>query len=319
MNRVFDLSPNPTWVRRIFAGVAIVVFASIVGLALGVGAVRTFLVDATVRGLDITFEGQTNFWDLGPITLCVPLEKLNLRAARGDGACDARRYTEQQDDLSIEWADGASVIVERNSLASISLTVAGQSTLADSTRIIVPQANWAVIGTLSFVGNAVLGRPAGSGETRLLLGADYQVREKPFGSGHTETIKSGTVRKGESVSLIQRANAKATLATVYGYITPSSEVADALDIGIVSQAGEIEMSVRFFGGDTPAEIAPNWIDRTLSSPLVLALAFLLSVGLGAVQMFLGIHPFRAPHSVQKSNSDHVQLRSLTRYSGRRSR
>jgi hypothetical protein len=318
MNAI-SFSANAVWVRRIFAGVTMVVFAAIVGLALGVGAVRTFLVDATVRGLDITFEGQTNFWDLGPVTLCVPLDKLNLRAARGDGACDARRYSEQRDDVSIEWADGASVIVERSGATNFSLTVVGQSTLADRTRIIVAQDNWSMIGTLSFVGNAVLGRPAGSGETRLLLGADYQVREKPFGSGHTETIKSGTVRKGESVSLIQRGNGAATLATVYGYITPSSDSPDALDIGIVSQAGEIAMSVRFFGGDTPAQIAPNWIDRTLSSPLVLALAFLLSVGLGAAQLFMGIRPFRATPAVQKASAHQAQLRNLTRYSGKRTR
>jgi hypothetical protein len=316
---VFSLPANATWGRRIFASIVAVVIVCIVCLALGVGAVRTFLVDATVRGLDITFEGQTNYWDLGPVTLCVPLEKLNLRAARGDGACDARRYVEQQDDLSIEWSDGASVIVERNGATEFSLTVTGQSTLTDRTRIVVAQDNWSMIGTLSFVGYAVLGRPAGSGETRLLLGADYQVREKPFGSGHTETIKSGTVRKGESVSLIQRTTGTSTLATVYGYITPSTEATDALDIGIVSQAGDIAMSVRFFGGDIPAEIAPNWIDRTLSSPLVLALAFLLSVGLGAVQLFLGVRPFRTTPALQKTSAHQAQLRSLTRYSGTRRR
>lgn len=309
---------NLVLLRRILGAAAAVLLLTIVGLAFGLGAVRTFLIDATVRGLDITFEGQTNYWDFGPVTLCTPLEKLTLQVLRGGGACDLRRYSEQRKDLSIEWADGSSVLVESSGQSEFILTVNGQNGLPDGTRIIVAHDNWSMIGTLSFVGNASLGRPAGSGETRLLLGASYQVREKPFGSGHTETIKSGSVRKGESVSLIRRVKYVPQLATVYGYITPSLDQPGALDVGIVSQAGQIAMSVRFFGGDAPAEIAPNWIDRTLASPLILALAFVLSLGIGAAQLSFGTHPFGGTQPMQRNRMRRAILRNRRgRFNGKR--
>lgn len=275
---------------RLARATAVVIFIAIVALGLGLGAVRTFVVDASVSGLDVQFRGQTNYWDLGVVTVCVPLNKPDIRGERGDGACDLRRYSETHGEMAIEWQDGAKAQIEVEGNNNLVLTVSGPLGLRDGTRIIIPRQNWAGIGVLSFVGETTLGQPAGSGETKLVLSGSYQVREKPVWSTRTETIKSGDLRKGESIALVQRRNGELNMAPVYGYITPALTHVGMLDVGIVSQSGQVVMQIRYFGGQTAAEISPNWIDRTLSSPLVLALAFILSMGVGAVQFALWSQP-----------------------------
>jgi len=276
----------PSQFRRVGRILSVLVLIAIVGLAFGLGAARTFVVDATVKGLDIRFHGQSNYWDLGVVTICIPLDKPNLRAPRGSGVCDLRRYAEMTEDVSIEWRNEASAQVEIEGDGNLILTVVDQPNLKDGARIQLPKESWEKISVLSFVGSATLGQPAGSGETKLLLAANYQVREKLRWSARTETIKLGTVRKGESVSLMERKSGEPQMATVFGYITPSLGASDAMDVGIVSSTGRAFMAVRYFGGTAPAEIAPNWVDRTLSSPLILALTFLLSLGIGAAQFAL---------------------------------
>jgi hypothetical protein len=276
--------------RRAARITAAVFFVAIVALALGLGVVRTFVVDANVSGLDIRFQGQTNYWDLGVATVCAPLETPDFHGKRGDGSCDLRRYSEAHGELAVEWKDGATAQIEVEGNKGLVLTVSDQGNLRDGTRIMVPGSSWTSIGVLSFVGEATLGQPAGSGETKLVLSGSYQVREKPVWSTRTETIKSGDLRKGESIALVQRLNGEVHMAPVYGYITPGLAHANMLDVGIVSQSGQVAMQVRYFGGKTAAEIAPNWIDRTLSSPLVLALAFILSMGIGAAQFAMWTEP-----------------------------
>lgn len=278
----------------------LVLLLLIVLLCTGLGAQRSLLVDAATRGLSITFDGESTRWDLGPVTYCTRREQMDRSRERGDGLCDARAYDERQGDLSIGFHSGAVARFSESGAEGFVLTVLNHRELGRETRIFLPRARWIDLGSLAFVGQAVLGGAAATGEDALLLGGSYEIREKPMQADRTEVIKQGEIRRGEAVTLGRADRAGDWQdATVYGFVSPDFDIAQAFRVGMVSGAGDNELRVAFFGGAAPVLIAPTWVDRFLSSPRILAIASIMSILLALAQ-YLGPPEWDGPQTETKT-------------------
>jgi hypothetical protein len=258
---------------------------AIAAISTGLGSARTFVLEAQATGLEIVFSGQANDWALGPVVICTPSKKTTRTLERGSGQCDPRGYSEKYEDgFRINWSDGATVKVTSTTSGAIALEILKQIDIADRTRIILERESWISTGALTFLGTAQVGEQLGSGETKMVLSGNYEAREKPLWSDKTEVLKSGNIRRGESVVVYTETSAGAAKAQVYGHITPVDAGKPGFTVGLVSVPGLVFLQIGFFGAAMPTQIAPNWIDRALTSPLILALAALLSVALSAGQI-----------------------------------
>jgi hypothetical protein len=264
----------------------IICICAILAIAMGLGATRTIVVEAQTTGLQITFSGQANDWALGNVVMCIPREKIDPSLERGAGACDARRYIEQNDeDLRINWNREASVVVTALTPGTLTLDVSGQLGIVDRTRILLDRSSWASVGALTFFGTTQVGFQLASGESKMLLSGSFEIRERPLWSDSTEVLKSGLIRRGESAAIVQQANGEIKLAEAFGHITPSPTDRLGVTVGVVSSPAPVSLQIGFFGATVPAQITPNWMDRALTSPLILAIAALLSILLSALQIF----------------------------------
>lgn len=271
---------------------AVIAIVAMIVISTGVGADRTFIVEATTTGIDIRFAGQANDWHLGEATICKPLKRIERTLPRGTGACDERRYETgiRGDALRINWSPGAQVKLSAPQPQTLVLELFGQAGWDDRTRIVIGKDEWATLGVLSFNGTALVGNQVSSGETRTILSGAYEVREKPLWSEDTEVLKAGKVRSGESAEIMTAGKDGRQPAEVFGHIAEVEPGKPGFNVGLVSAPGPVSLQIGYFGGAKPANIAPTWMDRALTSPLVLALAFLLSVILSAVQFIGGIVP-----------------------------
>ncbi|MET3662443.1 hypothetical protein [Aquamicrobium ahrensii] len=281
---------------------AVIAIVGMIVISAGVGADRTFILEATATGMDIRFAGQNNDWYLGQATICTPRKRIERTIPRGTGVCDARRYAERRGDAQrINWSPGAEVKLSSPQPHTLVLELFGQEGWDDRTRVVIGKDEWATLGVLSFNGAARVGNQVSSGETRTVLSGTYEVREKPFWSDDTEVLKAGKVRRGESAEIMTAGEGERQSAEVFGHVTQVEPGKPGFNIGLVSATGPVSLQIGYFGGANPANIAPTWMDRALTSPLVLALAFLLSIILSAVQFVGGIVPaiFRlAPGTVE---------------------
>jgi hypothetical protein len=270
---------------------AVIAIVAMIVISTGFGADRTFIVEATATGIDIRFAGQTNDWHLGQATICTPRKRIERTLPRGAGACDARRYEERSGDaVRINWSPGSEVKLSAPQPQLLVLELFGQAGWDDRTRIVIGKDEWAALGVLSFNGTARIGNQVSSGETRTILSGTYEAREKPFWSEDTEVLKAGKVRSGESAEIVIAGKDGRQPAEVFGHIAEVEPGKPGFNVGLVSAPGPVSLQIGYFGGAKPANIAPTWMDRALTSPLVLALAFLLSVILSAVQFIGGILP-----------------------------
>lgn len=262
---------------------------AIAAISLGFGSTRTFVVEAQTTGIQITFSGQANDWALGKVVVCTPRPRADPKLPRGTGVCDARGYTEEVlGDLRLVWTHDATVTVTTSSNAGqavrLVLEISGQDGIADRTRVMLDAARWAEAGALTFNGTARIGEQLASGETKMLLHGSFEAREKPVWSATTEVLKSGLLRRGEAVSVVYPGADKPAPAEVFGHITAADQGGSGFVVGLVSAPGPVWLEVGFFGAAVPTLIAPTWIDRALTSPLVLALAALLSILISALQI-----------------------------------
>jgi hypothetical protein len=263
----------------------LVSLVAIAAISAGFGSTRTFVIEAQATGLNITFSGQANDWALGPVVVCTPREQIIRTLPRGDGECDARRYLEAEaDSFRINWSKGASVEVTSTQPGVMALEILDQTDVTDKTRVILKHDSWMATGALAFNGTARIGDQLASGETKMVLSGSYDAREKPLWSTNTEVLKSGSLRRGESAAVFVETATGAAMAEVFGHVTPVEGGKPGFIVGAVSAPGPVFLQLGFFGAAAPTQIAPNWIDRALSSPLILALAALLSVVLSAGQI-----------------------------------
>ncbi|MCQ0971981.1 hypothetical protein MLD63_16280 [Paracoccus sp. TK19116] len=258
---------------------------AIVLLSAGIGATRTILTEASVTGITIEFSGAGEAWALPAASICTPLERKRPRTERGNGVCDRRGYSEQSGPLIIAWREGSRVVVQRTDQEQLALTVEGVPGLADTSRIVVDRKTWRSLGALTFTGFAVLGQPVDDGQTDLILNGEYEIRERSPFLASTETIRTGSLRRGETASVVDLRSRVSALQ--FGVLTFNEEDR-AIRVSMVSETGRIGMQLEFYGSVDPIVIAPSWVDRALVSPTILALVS----GLVVVSSLLAIPRFR---------------------------
>ena len=280
--------------RRLIPGLtalaAVLTGAVLVALAGGWGVARTFVVDAETRWAQLHFAGDTNAWPITGATVCVPLPTPAPRAGRGTGPCDARLFSsaEAAGDPII-WGPTGVAEVMVDAADALAIRVVRSETHPAGTRVVLPAAAWQRLGALSWLGQVDIGRPAASGETGLLLGGSFEAREVlrwlPPGMRTTEVVRTGILRRGEAVALLQAGGSEHRAsgapddaeigtyvpATGFGHLTPGADAAGSLRIVALSAAGDTALRVDFTGAERPLLIRPNWIDRFTASPLLAAL------------------------------------------------
>lgn len=258
---------------------------------------RTFVVEAITTGADITFTGGTEAWTIGRATVCLPRAEPLLAAQKGAGRCDARLYTEApRSGLMLEWQSGSTVNLRQDRDRNVVLRIGGTTApLPPGALVFVEPAQWRAAGALTFAGLVVIGEQITSGESSVLLSGSYEARERSWFSGTTETIKSGELRRGERVSVVQRSGT----APGFGHITPVGRDEDGFHLVNIAQPGDTSLQIEYVGGEAPALIRPSWVDHAIRSPVLVALALLLSlcaavgqVLLGSLE-YLGVRPERA--------------------------
>ncbi len=277
-------------------GVASLFIAFLVSVALGLGAVRTIVVSAETASMEIQFSGNAEYWDFGSVVVCEPLAKIDRSKRRGTEICDPRRYAQKREIVNLNWRDGSHIVVSSTAEGSFEILLKNLSEYKSGTILHFPRSEWSALGALSFSGFAHLGKVALTGETKLLMSGTYDIREKPFLANATETIKNGNFRPGEEVGLFHGDGEKQSRTRVYGYVLPSLHDSKMFQVSLVSEPGPSTIFVSYLGGEDRIEIAPNWIDRSIASPMILAISILVPVFLAIAQLVLtatsGLRPLR---------------------------
>ncbi|NOR63723.1 MAG: hypothetical protein GQ535_14675 [Rhodobacteraceae bacterium] len=293
-SQLFTIRSGAWILAFITPSLALVVLISI--LTGGISSSRSFLVEANTTGMSVQFSGLNNAWPLGRATICAPLDRPKRENARGTGPCDERRYTpSENDDLLLEFPDGSSATVLVQGNGGLAIQVSGMSLFGDNTRILVARDDWIAVGAMVFSGQAVIGGQMGSGQQNILLDGRFEVRETSSfslgGRNRIEVIKSGTLLRGEQASISE----SGADTTVTGHITWSDN-RRSMDVVIVSLPGNTALSLGHIGGDQVSSIQPDWIDYALASPTLVALTLVLSICIGAGQLF-----FTATSYLRKTN------------------
>lgn len=281
-----NASPMRAGVSIALIGIASLFIAFLVALALGVGADRTIMISAETASMEIQFSGDADFWDFGSVTICEPLEKIDRFKKRGTEICDPRRYEQKHEVVNLKWSDGSHIVVSTTMEGSLEILLRHVADYKAGTIIHLPRDTWLALGALSFSGSAQLGQVAATGETKLLSSGAYDIREKPFLTNATETIKNGSFRPGERVEVFQGNRKDQTQTRVYGYVLPSHHDSKNFQVSLVSETGPSTIFISYFGGEDRIEIAPNWIDRSIESPLILALSILVPFFLAISKLIL---------------------------------
>jgi len=257
----------------------------LIALASGVGSDRTLIIEAETRWAGIKFGGDTEAWPIDTSPVCLTRPQRDLTIPRGDGPCDARLFDISQSQSGfIEWGrDGeADVTVGRD--GGLIIRVIRSQTYPEGTLVMVDREMWQAIGALSWFGYITVGKTAESGERGLLLSGQFEIRELfrwfwPSIRG-TEVVKSGFLRQGEAIALIDTSRASRQPAQIsmqsFGHIF-FADRADAFRVVGLTSVGRPALSIRFLGADKPTIIRPNWIDRVTSSPMLAALITIFAV------------------------------------------
>lgn len=265
--------------------VIIAALFSIVAFASGLGSARTIVIEAESRWVSIEFRGDTDAWPIGSASICQPKASRDLNLPRGDGPCDARLFEEKRSQTGfIEWGRGGRAEISITSSGGLLIRILEARSYPEETRILLDRAEWQRVGALSWFGHIRIGRSAESGELGVMLAGQFEIRElfqwfNTEGRG-TEVVKSGNLRQGETVSLIDTrkldASGAPVPATSFGHILLSDSY-DSFRLVGLSSAGHPALSIGFHGAEKPAIIRPNWIDRVTTSPMLAALITVFAV------------------------------------------
>ncbi|WOI57476.1 hypothetical protein [Palleronia sp. LCG004] len=248
---------------------------------------RTFVLDATSGGIEITFAGKadgeavsSSAWQLRDVTVCRLRKVPDLRArATGEGSCPDTLYEiTTRDELTVEWPAGTRLVLEGGTARGLVIRVlgGGSESFPADTVFVVPVEEWVRRGPLVFAGTAIVGGAANPNVNTLLLSGNWEARQSSLAAmpfrDTTDIVKSGRLTHGTRATLM---NGK-TPALVYGYITPSRNDG-ILEIALVSEPGDIALSIAQYGTARAVVLKPDLIDMLLSNPVLVALAIILAL------------------------------------------
>ncbi|MEM9013355.1 MAG: hypothetical protein AAGE18_19210 [Pseudomonadota bacterium] len=174
--------------------------------------------------------------------------------------------------------------------------------LPDRTVFYLTRRDWHAAGPLTFRGELTLGNDLATGETGYVLGGRYEVRQRPllYGLGTSEfaTIKSGPLLRGE------RARIEATDARdedeeqeeeeeekrqrelqIAGSFSPAADPQlYGFHANAISAPASAVLRTSFQGARVQSLIQPNWIDRVLADPAMLAVIAIIGLFANLTQL-----------------------------------
>ncbi len=243
-------------------------------------ATRTYLIEARTLGATVTFEGDTNAWQLDGAMLCTERSAPDLRDTTS-GICPPAIFeTSAPETRILDWPPDSRVALRLqpdDSLLIESLSGTAPA-MPVGALLVVPKAQWQRHGALVVNGAIRFGGDMGSGAQDFLETGTWDARQTSLAAAYfrptLEVVKSGNLTRGASAE-IWRANGPATM---FGHITPSFEgSAPGLIMSFLSEAGRVEMRVRYYGLDGYAVIRPDLLDTIRTSPILLAAIAVLTV------------------------------------------
>ena len=243
------------------------------------GARRSFLVEADTAALSLRFSTSGTAWPFDALTVCRRREVPDLGAPAGEGPCATSIY-------GIETVKGAPLMFPKGLLAEVSLGSAGEllirvedggtDALPDGTLVVVDAPSLGAAGALPFVAELTLGAQLSAGQRAYLKEGRWEAREDGLASGWfgggTEVVKSGDLTRGSTATPLL----SDVPVAVFGHITPMEEDT-AVKVVALTPPGDTALRITYFGTDRPTIVRPDWMDSALASPLLLALAAVLSV------------------------------------------
>ena len=251
---------------------------------------RTFVLEAETRSLSVEFSAGANEWSFPSATVCRLLDRPDPLADAGSGPCDARFYSRSPvAGLVVSWPAGARMRATYSNTAGLMLLVKNpvRDEFQAGTLIHVAEDSFRAAGALQFTGYLELGSAIRPGEANFLVSGIWEAREtglvnNMFRSHVMETVKTGKLFRGSTAS-VWEANAP---AVSFGHISASNNLDESLlHFASASAPGDVELRVEVFGAKQPSVIRPDIIDVAISSPFILAFAFLLSLLSSMVQIY----------------------------------
>lgn len=136
-------------------------------------------------------------------------------------------------------------------------------------------------------GTIVLGGDMGPGADSYLVGGGWEARQRTFvpalGSTSLAAVKTGTFARGSTVEVF----AGRSPAVVFGHVTPSL-TADppGFVTTLVSEAGRVDLRLRYYGRPGYPTLRPSLIDTVLASPMLLAASIVVTLLASAKDLLL---------------------------------
>lgn len=276
-------------IRTCLLVAAVIALLAFVALALS-GKSRTFIIEAQTTAITLDFKGENNDWFMAGTIACRLRNEPDFTHALNDQNCDARFYDiAEAADLTVQWPRDVQVTLTltRKGNLRVKILTLGLPDFPEGTILIVPSSEWLEGGALTFSAEMTVGKSISDGERFYLTDGRWEARETGMitsllRSNVTEVIKTGDFVRGATAS-VWSGNAPIQMN---GHITPGGTPdRPLLELVAVSQPGNLELHVGYPGADIPTIIRPDLVDVALSSPLLLAIAVVLSVLASLSQVF----------------------------------
>lgn len=236
---------------------------------------RSFLIEAETRSVELTFVPGANTWRFPEAVVCAPL---SIPRRVPDANCGlAAEAKSERGELIIAWESGTTVALRSTPQGGLYVDVRAsrQTDLAKGSVIRITSEDVAAIGALTFAATVLIGEDMTSGLESYLVEGRWEARETGFVISAfrslTEIVKSGSLSLGTQVEVFNEDRR----ARSFGHLIFGER--GVLHANVLTEAGDTALSIRHFGLEEPVRIEPDWMDLTLSSPLILAIGILLAM------------------------------------------
>ncbi|WP_425037416.1 hypothetical protein [Primorskyibacter sp. S187A] len=248
---------------------------------LSVANQRSYLIEAQTSYLELEFTAQQPDWRLADALVCAPVAIPRLGATDPCGAAAAPEGP--RGEVLPEWGAGDVLRLTIDPDGSLRITALSETeTLARRGFVLVSPEGWDRSGALLLRAFVTLGQPLASGATRnYLWSGTWQAREagRPaflFGTA-TEAVKDGTFAAGTRVKILQMDEARDLVPAVsFGHVAKRSDK-PVMDVSLVSEFSDARLSIEYDGVPQPVISKPSWVDITLKSPLLIAIATIFPI------------------------------------------
>lgn len=260
---------------------------------------RSFVISAQSSYVTLTFGDAQPDWRLPDALICEPVEIPRLDASDICGA--AFRPRGAPGEVLVSWYAGETISLTLDKQSRLRIASLGDSANIPTGGYIITSPDfWDKTGTMLFHARVTLGQTLSAGTRAYLWSGDWQARETGastfFFRPGTEIVKQGELTAGTRVSIVDTGG-----ATVMsnGHIARRQSL-ETMDIAYITDFANSAVSAHYFGVLEPILTRPDWVDVTLTSPALIALAaifpLLASLGLFLIDTLRRTQPRSRPES-----------------------